>query len=64
MLGKLKRYESIHLLLRNAENDLTEALLEKKSGTKEYKKYQKALQHIQMQKEKVLDNARIRAFDN
>ncbi len=64
LLGKIKRYESIHLLLRNAEDDLNQALLEKESGTKEYKKYQKALQHIQMQKEKVLSNARIRAFGN
>lgn len=64
LLGKIKRYESIHLLLRNAENDLNQALLEKKSGTKEYKKYQKALRHIQMQKEKVLSNARTRAFSN
>ena len=64
LLGKIKRYESIHLLLRDAEDDLNQALLEKKSGSKEYKKYQKALRHIQMQKEKVLSNARIRAFGN
>lgn len=63
LLGKIKRYESIHLLLRNAEDELNKSLSEKKTETKEYKKYQKALRHIQMQKEKALNRARDSAFD-
>ena len=64
LLGKIKRYESIYLLLRNVEDELRQALSEKKSGTKDYKKHQKALRHVQMQKEKVLSNARIRAVSS
>jgi len=58
LLGKIKRYESIHLLLKSAENDLSQILSGKKGGTKEHKKYLRALQHIQGQKEKALRNAR------
>jgi len=61
LLGKVKRYESIHLLLKSAEDELIQILLGKKWGTKEQKKYQKALKHIQGQKEKLLRNARNRA---
>lgn len=62
LLGKIKRYESIHFLLKSAEDELSQSLAEKKWGTKEHKKYLKALQHIQGQKEKVLRNARNRAI--
>jgi len=62
LLGKIKRYESIHLLLKSAEDDLSQSLAEKKWGTKEHKKYLKALQHIQGEKEKALRNARNRAI--
>jgi hypothetical protein len=62
LFGKIKRYESIHLLLKSVEDELSEILSGKKRGTKEHKKYQKALRHIQGQKEKTLKNARNRAI--
>jgi hypothetical protein len=62
LLGKIKRYESIHLLLKSTEDDLSRILSGEKWGTKKHKKYLKALHHIQGQKEKVLKNARNRAI--
>ncbi len=62
LFGKIKRYESIQLLLKSVEDELSQILSEKKGGTKEHKKYQKAFRHIQGQKEKALKNARNRAI--
>jgi len=62
LLGKLKRYESIHLLLESAENELDNNLSRLKQGTKKYKKYEKALNHIKTQREKVLQRARLAAL--
>lgn len=62
LLGQLKRYESIHLLLNNAERKLTNELKSKIEGTKEYKNHLKALLHIQLQKNKILNRARYRAL--
>lgn len=57
LLGKLKRYESIHLLLENAENSLKLSSVQIKEGSKERKKYEKAISHIQLQREKARQRA-------
>ena len=62
LLGKVKRYESIHLLLNDAERKLTDELKFIRKGTKEYKKFVKALFHVQLQKSKSLNRARYRAL--
>ena len=62
LLGKVKRYESIHLLLSDAERKLTNELKFIRKGTKEYKKFVKALFHVQSQKSKSLNCARYRAL--
>jgi len=62
LLGKVKRYEAIHLLLSDAERNLTDKLKFIKKGTREYKKFAKALLHIQLQKNKSLNRARYRAL--
>ncbi len=62
LLGKVKRYEVIHLLLNDAERKLTDKLIFIRKGTKEYKKITKALLHVQLQKSKSLNRARYRAL--
>jgi len=62
LLGKVKRYESIHLLLSDVERKLTDELKFIRKGTREYKKFAKALSHIQLQKSKSLNRARYKAL--
>lgn len=63
LLGKLKRYESIHFLLENAENKLKDEMFKHSFGTKAFKKYKKAISHIQLQKTKVAQRAKISALN-
>lgn len=62
LLGKIKRYESIHILLENAETNLLGQLKDIKEGTKQYSEYSKAISHIQLQREKAKERARYSAL--
>lgn len=62
LLGKIKRYESIHLLLENAEGNLLNQLKDIKEGSKKYNEYSKAISHIQLQRKKARERARYSAL--
>jgi hypothetical protein len=63
LLGKLKRFEAIHLLLENADNNLSKIADEKIMGSKEYKKYEKAITHVRLQRRKTRERARYSALN-
>lgn len=58
LFGKIKRYESIHLLLSDAQRQLLDKISSSNIKTKEYNKYKKALKHVKLQKKKALERAR------
>ncbi|MDE8602704.1 hypothetical protein M3I01_007170 [Marinomonas sp. RSW2] len=62
LLGKIKRYESIHILLENAEANLLEKIKDLRTGSKKHKKYSKAISHIQLQRHKARERARYSAL--
>jgi len=64
LLGKLKKFESIHMLLENAENNLTKLSKLCVFGSKQYKKYEKAIAHVRLQRGKAKYRARNAAFNN
>ncbi|MCD4668730.1 MAG: hypothetical protein K8R44_09170, partial [Sulfurimonas sp.] len=64
LFGTIKRYESIHLLLNTAERDISNKINMLSSKTKEYKRYNKALKHIQTQKNIALIKARYKAINS
>ena len=57
LLGKLKRYESIHLVLEHAENNLKRSSSQMVVGSKERRKYEKAISHVRLQREKARQRA-------
>lgn len=63
LLGKLKRYESIHLLLENAENRLAVISNMQTAGSKQQRKYEKAIAHVKLQREKAKIRAKHAAFN-
>jgi hypothetical protein len=63
LLGKLKRYESVHLLLESAESNLRKIANEKTLGRKERKKYEKAIVHVRLQRKKAKERARYSALN-
>jgi hypothetical protein len=62
LLGKIKRYESIHLLLDSAERKINELSSQQTKGSKKHKECVKASLHIQKQKEKSRSRARYSAL--
>lgn len=64
LFGTIKRYESIHLLLNDAEINITNKINTLNNKTKEYKRYNKALKHIQVQKNIALIKARYKAINS
>ena len=64
LLGTIKRYEAIHLLLNNAEYRLIKKISLLNIKTKEYKQYNKALNHIKLQQKKALYRAKYKAINS
>lgn len=64
LFGTIKRYESIHLLLNNAETNIISKIGTLSMKTKEYKRYNKALKHIKIQKNVALIKARYKAINS
>lgn len=64
LFGTIKRYESIHLLLNDAEISISNKIITLNNRTKEYKRYNKALKHIQSQKNIALVKARYKAINS
>jgi len=62
LLGKIKRYESIHLILANGKSILLSKQAKLAVGTKKYNEYTRAIEHINLQQEKANERARIAAF--
>ena len=63
LLGKLKRYESIHLLLENAEKNLVNIARKSEEGSKEQRKYKKAISHMQLQRKQAKNRAKYSAIN-
>ncbi|WP_121626588.1 hypothetical protein [Poseidonibacter antarcticus] len=63
LYGKIKKYDSIHILLSNAEIKISYMLIEMNNNTKEYKRYNKALSHVLILQQKVLDRIRYKALN-